>query len=162
MPTKKNTFAALVVFSCLSALLMAQKAPAPSATPEVPAGPMTPVAPDIVVNGFKEFKSGGYTAAINAWSRDSSLMLDSPTLQSLNNYFSLISNNSGTYVGADMVRVVNLSPNSEIVYAAAKYQRQVVFISFTCYKAGDRWLITVIDANKDPTKVLPTNILSGQ
>ena len=158
----KKILASLFALGCFATLVMAQNAPAPSATTTAPLVSAAPAVPDVVVNGFKEFKSSGYSAAINAWAHDSALMMDSPTLQALNNYFSQANNNAGTYVAADMIRVVILSPNTEIVYAVAKYQRQAVFLSLTCYKASDRWLVTAINANKDATKILPTNILGGQ
>jgi len=149
----------LLTAGSLSALILAQRAPAASTTaapnPEA-------MVPDIVVNGFKEFKTGGYSAATNAWAKDSSLLLDTQTLQNLNNFFNTISSTSGSFVGADVVRVVNLSANTQEVYSVVRYERQVVYIGFTCYKTGDKWIITVIDADKDPLKVLPTNIMSGQ
>jgi len=55
-----------------------------------------------------------------------------------------------------MVRVVNLSANTEIVYAVAKYERHLVFMSFTCYKTNNKWLVTWIDADKDPAKFCRT------
>ncbi len=155
----KKILACLVVAGILAALVIVPRAPAASTAP---ASAAEPTLPDIVVAGFKEFKTGGYTAATNAWARDSSLLQDSQTLLALNTYLSQVCNNAGTFVGADIIRVVNLSANSEVVYATAKFERQLVFLSFTCYKMGDKWLITMIDADKDPAKVLPTNIMSGQ
>jgi len=159
MLSMKKILASLVVVGCLAALILT---PRTSAANSPAASPTEPAIPDVVVNGFKEFKTGGYSAAITTWSHDSSLLLDSAAQLALNNFFSQISNNAGPFVGADMVRVVNLSPNTEIVYAVTKYERHLVFISFTCYKANNKWLVTWIDADKDPAKVLPTNILSGQ
>jgi hypothetical protein len=150
----KKILTCLILACTLSAPVMAQRTPS--------AGSASAGLPDIVVDGFKEFMSGGYTAATNAWARDSSLLLDSQALQSLNNYFNQVSSNAGTFVGADIVRVVKLSANTESVFAVAKFQRQVVFMSFTCYRTSDKWLITWIDANKDPSLILPTNIMSGQ
>jgi hypothetical protein len=90
------------------------------------------------------------------------LLLDPLTLQALNTYFSLVGNNAGKFLGADAVRVVKLSYSTAEVYAVAKFERQVVYLGFTCYKTGDKWIITVINANKDPAKVLPTAMMSGQ
>jgi hypothetical protein len=150
----KKILATLIIASGLTALVMAQKTPA--------ASPTEPDLPDVVVNGFKEYKSGGYTAATTAWAHDSSLLLDPTALQTLQTYLNVIGNNSGPFTGADIVRVVKLSAASEEVFAVAKFERQMVYMGFTCLKTGDKWIITVIDANKDPLLVLPTNILSGQ
>jgi hypothetical protein len=150
----KKILASLIIAGGLAALLMAQKTPAaPAADSDLP---------DVVVNGFKEYKTGGYTAATNAWARDSSLLLDPLTLQTLQTYLNLIGNNSGPFTSADVVKVVKLSTSTEEVYTVAKFERQLVYLSFTCFKTGDKWIITVIDADKDPAKVLPTNIMSGE
>jgi len=150
----KKLLISLFVASGLTALLMAQKAPV--------ASPTEPELPDVVVNGFKEYKSGGYTAATNAWARESSLLLDPQTLQTIQAYLNVIGNNSGPFLAADVVRVVKLSATTEEVYTVAKFERQVVYLGFTCYKASDKWIITLINVNKDPAQVLPTNIMSGQ
>jgi hypothetical protein len=155
----KKILTCLTVVGFLTALIITQRAPAASTA--APTSSTEPQPPDIVVNGFKEFKTGGYVAATNAWAKESSLLQDAQTLQALNNYFSQISANSGAFVGADVVRIVNLSANTQIVYTVAKFERQLVYISFTCYKTGNKSLVTWIVANKDPSLVLPTMILSG-
>lgn len=155
IPTMKKFLLTLIIASGLTAQVMAQKAPPV-------ASPTEPDLPDVVVNGFREYKSGGYTAATIAWAHDSNLLLDPQALQNLNAYLNLIGNNSGIFVAADVVRVVKLSNTTEEVYAVAKFERQVVYFAFTCYKAGDKWIITLINVNKDPAQVLPTNIMSGQ
>jgi hypothetical protein len=155
----KKILTCLTVVGCLAVLIMAQRAPAASTAAST--SPATPQPPDIVVNGYKEFKTGGYVAATNAWAKDSSLLLDTQTLQGLNNYFSTISANSGSFQGADVVRLVPLSADTQMVYTVAKFERQLIYISFTCYKTNDKWIITWIVANKDPAVVLPTMIMSG-
>jgi hypothetical protein len=147
----KKILASLLVVGGLAALLMAQNTPA--------ASPAAPDLPDVVVNGFKVFKTGGYTLATAAWARDSSLLLDPLPLPALKTYFSLIGNNAGQFVGADAIQVVKLSTTTEEVYAVAKFERQVIYMGFTCYKVGDKWIITVINADKDPAKILPTAMM---
>jgi hypothetical protein len=153
----KKIISSLLLATCLTTSVMAQKPAAPAAT-----GPDLSALPDIVLNGFKEFKTSGYSAATQTWAKGSSLMLDPQTVQNLNNYFSQIGNTSGPFIGPEVIRVVKISADTEVVYAVAKYERQLVFLSFTCFKKADAWLVTSIDADKDPNKVLPTGILSGQ
>jgi len=147
----KKILASLIVASGLAALLMAQRAPV--------ASPTEPELPDVVVNGFKVYKTGGYTLATAAWARDSALLLDPLPLPALKTFFSLVGNNAGQFIGADAIQVVKLSNTTEEVYAVAKFERQAVYMGFTCYKTGDKWIITVINADKDPAKILPTAMM---
>jgi len=151
----KKILASFVLASGLAALLMAQK------TPTVASGIPESELPDVVVNGFKGYKTGGYTVATAAWARDSALLLDPLPLPALKTYLSLAGDNAGQFVGADAVQVVKLSNNTEEVYAVAKFERQAVYFAFTCYKVNEKWIITVINANKDPAVVLPTAMMGS-
>lgn len=125
------------------------------------ASPAAPNVPDVVTEGFRAFLSGGYASATNAWTKNSSMSLDSLAIQAVNNVFLQQVNLAGNFTGAEVVRVVNLSLSVEQVYVAVKYQRGVLFMGFTCYKTGNVWTVTVITIDKDPAKILPTNVMGG-
>ncbi len=156
----KKLLIVLVLFTSIAALGVAQNAaPAPAMpTPTTPGG-----LPDTVVNGFKSFLSSGYGAAMSAWTQNSPLGLQGSTIAALNNVFLQASNVGGNFVGAEVVRIVNFSPSSMEVYIMAKYQKSVLYMSFNCYKSASNptWIINIINADPDPSKILPTNIMGG-
>ncbi len=151
----KKLLTTLVLVCTLAAVGTAQST--------APAAPAATVVPDVIVSGYKAFLASGYAAAVAAWSANSPLAIDGATLAGISNVLLNESNLGGNFVGADVIRVVNLSASAELVYALTRYQHGMLFMSFTCYKPSptDKWLVTVIDVDKDPAKILPTNILGG-
>jgi len=152
----KKILIALVLVCSLAVFSFAQSTLPPYASAPAPAA-----LPDVVVNGFKAFMNGGYSAATSVWSLNSPLAQDATTLSNINNTFLQESSVAGNFSGAEVIRVVNFSASGEEVYAMAKYQRGTLFVSFTCYKSADKWYVTVIDVDKDPGRILPTNVMGG-
>jgi hypothetical protein len=149
----KNLFVALVFIGSLLQLGGAQTAPTPVTT--------TDGVPQIIADGFTAFKSGSYATATVTWSRGSNLELDVQATTAVQATLSKMQNLGGNYLSAELIKIVNLAPSSELVYVIVKYQRGQVFMCFTCYKPAEKWVITSITADADPAKILPTNILSG-
>ncbi len=150
----------LLAFGLLSVCALAFLQAQTPAAPAVP-GTVTANVPDVIAEGFRAFMTGGYASATNAWTRNSSMSVDSVAIQAVNNVFLQQLNLAGNFTGAEIIRVVNLSLSVEEVFVAVKYQRGVLFMGFTCYKGPNGWTVTAIAIDKDPTKVLPTNILGG-
>mgnify|MGYP001544524480 CR=1 FL=1 len=90
--------------------------------------------PDIIIEGFRSFLSGGYGAATNTWTKNSPLAIDGASIAGVNNVFLAESNLGGSFVGAEVIRIVNFAPSAEEGYVMAKYQCGVLFMSFTGYK----------------------------
>jgi hypothetical protein len=153
---KKLFFAlALLLLPALTYYVEAQ-APAAAAV-----SPSAPNVPDVVTEGFRAFLSGGYASATFTWTKNSAMSLDAVAIQAVNSVFLQQVNLAGNFTGAEVIRVVNLSMSVEQVYCTVKYQRGALFMGFTCYKSGGVWSVTVITVDKDPSKVLPTNIMGG-
>ncbi len=136
---------------------------AQNGAPASPAGAVSAssVIPDILVEGFKGYQTGGYSAATSIWQRSSMLALDPLTVQNLNNQLSALSNQTGPFVSAEVVRMVTLSNSVREVYVSVRCQHGALFMAFTCVKLPDHWIVTVINADKDPAKVIPTNVMGG-
>ncbi|HTB64105.1 MAG TPA: hypothetical protein VK737_11025 [Opitutales bacterium] len=149
----KKILIALAFIGSLLQLGGAQTAPATGTTSDG--------VPQIIADGFNSFKTGSYATAVVTWSRGSNLELDVQATTGVQNTLSHMQNVGGSYVGPELIKIVSLSTSTELVYVDVKYQRGMVFMCFTCMKPADKWLITSITADADPTKILPTNILSG-
>jgi len=132
----------------------------PAGAPTAPATTVSGV-PDAVASGFLTYMKEGYATAVEFWSKGSSLNLDSAAKTALNKSLSDEENIAGTFVAPEIIRVVNLSPSSLLVYIFGKYQRGGLYMCFACYKTSDKWLVTSVASDADPAKVLPTNILAG-
>ncbi len=155
----KKTLIALVLVCLIVSLGAAQStapAPAPASASE---------APDIVMNGFKALETKGYIPALDVWTQNSVLGLDKNAIANLNKFFLVKTTTGygGTFTGSDIIRTVNLSQSTEMVYAVATYQHEELFMSFTCFRPRptDKWVVNTIAMNNDPSKILPTNILGG-
>ncbi len=135
-------------------------ASAQSATTPATASPSIGI-PDVVVDGFRAYLNGGYAGATSVWSRNSTLQLDTQAVQNMNTILLTEGNLAGAFTGAEVVRIVSLSQSVEEVYVSAKYQNGILFMSFTCYKQPDKWIVTAFAADKDATKIIPTNVMGG-
>jgi len=151
----KKILLSLIALGGLAALLMAQKTPSTDSTTESDL-------PDVVVNGYKAYKSGGYMLASTTWTRDSALAVDPLILPAFRNNLALNTSNGGQFLGADAIATVKLSATTKEIYTVARFERLVIYMNFTCYKVGDKWIVTAIDDNRDPIRILPTAIMSGQ
>jgi len=160
LPLTKLLFG-LALLCATSTSSLAQN-PASAAAPAPNTGSTVSGVPDIVANGFLDYMKGGFSSAVEAWSKGSSLEVDSTAKNALSKSLSDEENVAGTFVSPEIIRVVTLSTSSTLVYIFGKYQRGSLFMCFACYKTTDKWLVTSVDIDVDPVKVLPTNLLSGQ
>jgi len=118
--------------------------------------------PDIVAGGFTAYIKSGYATAVEFWSKGSSLNLDAPTKTAINKSLSDEENIAGSFIAPEVIKIVNLSSSSILVYISGKYQRGGLYMCFACFKPVDKWLVTSITCDQNPAKILPTEILSGQ
>ncbi len=141
-------------------------AQAPTPVPAGPAATSTPTTisgvPDTLANGFLIYMKSGYATAVEAWSRGSSLEIDANAQLAVTKSLSAEESVAGTFIAPEIIKTVNLSPSSMLVYIFGKYQRGGLYMCFACYKSQEKWLVTSIDCDGDPAKVLPEYLRSGQ
>jgi hypothetical protein len=121
--------------------------------------------PDVVVNGFAAYQRGSYSEAINVWVKDSGLDINTPFKSALNKLLSDTEVADESFVGPELIRNVALTPSSSLVYVFAKYKKGAMYMCFSCYKTAapeNKWLVTSITADSDPSKILPFNLLGGE
>jgi len=149
----KKLFLALILVC--AALVSARSATA-AAQAAAPSG-----MPDTVTLGFTTYARSGYATAVDAWAKGSSLEIDVVSKNAITKSLSDEENTAGTFVAAELIKSVSLSPSSTLVYVFAKYQKGGLYLAFACSKTPTKWVVTSVVASVDPSKVLPTAILSG-
>lgn len=156
---KKLLLALAVVCATVTSGLAQAVAPAVLPAPTTVSG-----VPDTVAAGFTTFMKSGYATAVEVWSRGSSLNLDANATAVINKSLSDEESIAGSFVSPEIIKIVNLSSSSTLVYILGKYQRGALYMCFACYMSPspDKWLVTSIACDTDPAKILPTNLLGGQ
>jgi len=119
-------------------------------------------APPVVAKGFLAFQKNGPLAALDAWLAGSARETDDDFQDQVAARMNRIQGFFGRTVGFETIRVVNLSPSTQRVYAAVKFEKGVAWMSFDCFKPDKEWIITRFDFQTNANIVLPPNILGGQ
>ena len=108
--------------------------------------------PPILRSGLTAYKADGAQAAINAWIIGSPIaMSEQPqrevrALRRLEEQF-------GAYQDFHVVRVVAVSPTTEIVYLQLDYLRGPGFGKFLVYQTKDAWNVVTFAFGDDPEVV---------
>ena len=122
---------------------------------------LSPPVPPIVAKGFEEFEKNGTLAAMAVWfagsARENDDAQDRATAK-MNSVQGLFGRTSGY----EIVRSVPLSPSTQRVYAAVKFEKGIAWMSFDCYRVGKEWIIARFDFGTNANLILPPNILGGQ
>lgn len=124
-------------------------------------GDDTSAVPPIVGKGFEQFQRNGTLAATSTWLEGSSRANDddqdraTAKLNAMQGIY-------GRMIGYELVRTVSLSPSTERVYAAVKFEKGVAWMSFDCYRPDSQWIVSRFDFGTNANLILPPNILGGQ
>lgn len=118
--------------------------------------------PPVVAKGFLAFQKNGSLAAIDAWLAGSARETDDDFQDQVAARMNRVQGFFGRPMGFETIRVVPLSPSTQRVYVAAKFEKGVAWMSFNCFKPDKEWIITRLDFQTNANVVLPPNILGGQ
>lgn len=113
----------------------------------------------VIVKGFEAYKRDGAEAAMQSWLEASPLEEHFPPgklVQPLKKLEGLY----GRYKTFHPIRVNRLTPTSRIVYLASDHQRGALFWSFLTYKTERGWIVTFVNTNTQPGRILPTSVVS--
>ena len=114
--------------------------------------------PDILLRGLVTYKAKGADAAMTAWIKGSPIEGDKTALSQAN-IFRQIESLYGAYIGYDLIRIVDITPSSKLVYIQMNFEKGPVFASFLCYLKKTEWIIENLDFNTAPDKILPSDLL---
>ncbi len=117
--------------------------------------------PDVVTKGFDAYTKS-FSDAVDAWFKDSPLSKDLATKTNFMSALSGFETGYGKYIGWELVKVVNLTPSTCVVYAVLKFENGPVWMAFMCYKPKDAWIVSSMNLNQNPQPVLPPAMLAGQ
>jgi hypothetical protein len=131
------------------------------ATPAFSQEQISVVPPPLVGQGFAEFQKNGTLAAMSVWLAGSAKENDEDQDRAVAKMNS-VQGAFGRMTGYEVVRVVFLSPSTQRVYTAVKYEKSVAWMSFDCYRPGKDWIISRFDYATNANLVLPPSILGGQ
>jgi len=145
----------LVSLAILLALL------APGSAQSAATTPSTASVPDIVTKGFDAYNKS-YRDAVDVWFQDSALGKDTATKVNFLTALSGFETGYGKYIGWELLKVVNLTPSTNIVYAVLKFENGPVWMAFMCYKPKDQWIVSSMNLNQNPQPILPAPMLAGQ
>jgi hypothetical protein len=117
--------------------------------------------PAIVRSGFAAYKADGAQAAINAW------MIGSPIAQTeqaqhevhaLRRFESQFRN----YQDFHVVRIVSISPTTQMLYVQLDYINGPAFGKFLVYQAGESWNVINFSFGDDPEVLWGLSLFGAQ
>lgn len=118
----------------------------------------TPQVPSIVSQGLETLRTKGYEAALDLWTVGWDGPEDEGKREQLSTGFHRVQEIAGEVEGADIVKVVVISPNLTRVYAVLRYARQPVFFSIEAYRASTEWKIVSLKFNTTMGVVFPPSL----
>jgi len=116
--------------------------------------------PPIVRSGLAQYKADGAQAGINAWMVGSPIALsEQPQREvgALRRFESLF----GAYQDFHVVRIVAISPTTQMIYLQLDYLNGPAFGKFLVYQARETWNIVSFDFGADPEVVWGLSLFSA-
>lgn len=113
--------------------------------------------PLFVTQGFDALKVNDIDKAFKIWT-DSSIPVirgNAPILTSTMS--SIINNTVGKCIGYMVIDTLSLTTNTKIVYVESQHESGALFWRLTVHQTPTKPLITSIDFNTDPSKIIPMN-----
>ncbi len=116
--------------------------------------------PPIVGSGLARYKADGAQAAVTAWRIGSPIALtDEP--QHEVHALRAIEGQFGAFQDFHVVRVVAISPTTQMIYIQLDYLNGPAFGKFLSYQAREKWNIVSFNFGTDPEVVYGLNIFSA-
>lgn len=114
--------------------------------------------PSVVLSGLKAYQADGAEAALKTWLVGSPMEGENVALSQAN-IFRQAETLYGKYVGFHLIKVVDLTPSTKLVYLQINYQEGPFFTNFVCYKTESGWIIPTLTFHTEAEKVIPSEIL---
>jgi len=114
--------------------------------------------PDVVTNGFNEYKTKGAEGALKAWLKGSAMETNLEA-QSQANIFRQVESLYGPYLGHEIININKLSSTSKIIYIAMNYEKGAIFARFLTYENKEKSIVALLNFNTKPELILPSNMI---
>ena len=118
-------------------------------------------APQIVIDGLLAYKADGAGAAVATWLKGSALS-SQKTAEQLEQQLQKVGRTCGQYRGYETVHVNPFSDSARFVYMQLNYGACPLFGRFVVYNTGRSWVLTQVNFNANPEKVLPQRLLTSE
>lgn len=114
--------------------------------------------PSVVIKGLQRYRQDGAEGAVSNWLHNSPLE-KTGELGTLVKMLRNIEHLCGKFQGYETAGVHEFTSKSRFVYLQLNYDSCPVFGHFVAYEGKDGWVITQINFNAKPEKVLPEVML---
>lgn len=114
--------------------------------------------PPLIRNGFHSYTQNGAEAAVKTWMENSPLKRTSE----VGNIVKMLQNVErlcGQYNGYDVAKIHDFSAKTRFIYLQLNYTSCPIFGRFVAYEGERGWLVTELNFNAKPEKVLPAYML---
>ncbi len=117
--------------------------------------------PPIVLSGLKTYRAESPEAALKTWAVGGPMEGADSLLSQATTLLRQIESRYGKYREFDLIKEVNLTPTTKIVYLQMNFQKGPLFARFVCYLTELNWVIATVDFHTKPELILPPSLLGG-
>lgn len=115
--------------------------------------------PPPVRNGLQSYSQSGAEAAVKIWMENSPLERTSE-VGNIVKMLQSVERLCGRYKGYDVARVHHFTATTSFVYVQLNYTSCPIFGRFVAYEGEKGWLVTELNFNAKPEKILPSYMLT--
>jgi len=116
--------------------------------------------PPIIRSGLAKYKADGAQAAVNAWMIGSPIALTEEPQHEVH-ALRAFEGQFGAYQDFHVVRIVAISPTTQMIYLQLDYLNGPAFGKFLVYQARETWNIVSFDFGADPEVVWGLSLFSA-
>lgn len=111
--------------------------------------------PPIIVEGLKQYASGGPEAAIKTWIKGSAMEKKLEDILAYAKSFREIEEFYGKYLTFQLIEIKEIAETSRVITISMDFERGPIYASFLAYKTDVRWLLVSFDFNTKPEVIIP-------
>ena len=120
-------------------------------------------APQVLLDAANAYKTGGAQSFVATLLKDSvTLQLANLSAVDLQRSFESIETTCGSFTGMDVVREVDVSPQSKMVYFSLNYGKCALFSNALFYKSTDGDVLASVAAYTNPYTAWPRFLIEGK
>lgn len=117
--------------------------------------------PDSYQKAMKLYKEENSQAMLKALFAGSPIS-DQKAIDNINTELQKAEGVCGKYVDYELIKKVDLTDSSMILYTQINFQKCPMFVYEIYYKIGDNWVVTQINFDTNPVNIFPTALMSGE
>lgn len=119
--------------------------------------------PPLATQGLDALVHGQSDSAVRVWTRAWTSPDDSMKRIQFQIGFQHMYDVLGSPFAYDLIRTVDITPHLHRVYFMVRYRKQPVYLMLALYQTQDSsWVVTSINFNPDPDRVLPPEFFGTQ